>query len=186
MQLHVVEVIVPAPQPFSLPFPALPPQPAPPFSYGGEPRERWTRQVEKAKAFLMSKELENERVKLLCETQVLMEQYVDIRHKMHEPYRVWRAASPAMLYNDFSRAAGIHDFVEDGSTLINACNRGQVNVVKRFLDNGVSVNHQNSANGCTGVYMAAVNGHVDVLHTLVECVPLLHGFGHHAATAVRE
>ena len=75
-------------------------------------------------AFLESKPLERERVKLLCETQVLLEQYVDIRHRMHEPYRVWRAASPAMLYNDFSRAAGIHDFVDDGSTLINACNRG--------------------------------------------------------------
>ena len=48
-------------------------------------------------------------------------------------YRVWRAANPNNLYADFARSAdggqGKHTFRENGTTLINACNRGQVDVV---------------------------------------------------------
>lgn len=51
-------------------------------------------------------------------------------------------------YDDFARSAGRHDFQEDGSTLINACNRGQVSVVRNFIADGkYKVDHQNSANG---------------------------------------
>jgi len=136
---------------------------------GGEPQERWLRLTARAKEFLMSAHLKDEPVRLLCETQILLMDYVHVRHKMHEPYRVGRAASPAAIYNDFARSAGKHTFQDDGSTLINACNRGQVNVVKKFIDDGkYTVDHENATNGCTGLYMAAVNNHVDVIQTLID------------------
>jgi len=134
-----------------------------------EPAERWKRHTKRAVEFLRSPHLQDEEVKLMCETQILLDDYTRVRAEMHEPYRMWRAANPTSLYHDFARSASKFAFRDPGSTLINACNRGQADVARRFIDSGVyKVDHCNAANKCTGLYMACVNNHVDVVAMLIE------------------
>lgn len=52
---------------------------------GGEPQERWLRLTARAKEFLMSAHLKDEPVRLLCETQILLMDYVHVRATTHTP-----------------------------------------------------------------------------------------------------
>ena len=145
-----------------------------------EPAERWARHTARAMDFLKSPHLQDEEVKLMCETQILLDAYTSVRSEMHEPYRIGRAADPASLFHDFARSAGgdgtnkdtgerYYTFRSPGSTLINACNRGQADVARKFIASGqYTVDHANKANKCTGLYMACVNGHADVVAMLIE------------------
>lgn len=121
-----------------------------------------------AVAFLSMEALQAKPVKLLAETQILLRDYVHVRHGMHEPYRVYRAANPTSLFHDFARSSGLLQAQSDGSTLVNAASRGQVNVVQRLLDSGkCTVDEINAGNKCSALYMACVNNHVDVVATLI-------------------
>ena len=65
--------------------------------------------------------------------QILLREFLEMRKKMHEPYRVWRASNAQQLHDDFARSQK-NEFEADGNTMLNACLRGQPNVVQRFLD----------------------------------------------------
>ena len=96
---------------------------------GSEPRERWRRHTARAVAFLSSEHMASTPVRILGETQILLADYTRVRHGMHEPYRVWRAANPTSLFHDFARSSGVLRAQSDGSTLVNAASRGQVSAV---------------------------------------------------------
>ena len=71
---------------------------------GGEPRGRWQALATRARDHLASAEVADAPVMILGEVQILLQDFVDIRKQMHEPYRVWRASNAQQLHDDFARS----------------------------------------------------------------------------------
>jgi len=103
----------------------------------GEPEERWQRHVERARIFLQSSHVADEKVVVLGEVQILMQKYADIRHQMHEPYKVWRAGDQNQLHQDYLRTAGNKAAETQPNVLYNAAYRGQMQGAIRMGGSGV-------------------------------------------------
>jgi ankyrin repeat protein len=56
---------------------------------------------------------------------------------------------------------------DNGSNLIDAAFKGDLNTVKQFLDNGVNPNSKNSDNE-TALKYAALKGHIDIVELLLK------------------
>jgi ankyrin repeat protein len=65
-------------------------------------RYTWHKQALAAKMYLESAEMRNRPVKLIVESQVLLQEYKDARTKMHFLYKVVRADSDLALYRQFA------------------------------------------------------------------------------------
>ena len=61
----------------------------------------WHRSIAMAMKWLHSQELRNQRVTMVCEVQMLLQEYRDERQKMHEMYKVVRADNAVRLHADF-------------------------------------------------------------------------------------
>jgi hypothetical protein len=75
---------------------------------------------------------------MICEVQMLLRETKHGRHKMHELYKVYRAADENQLYSDFKKTKEDDDrraaFEEDGQTpLTRACRDGDEGSVKALL-----------------------------------------------------
>jgi ankyrin repeat protein len=82
-----------------------------------------------ARAWLESAEVSALPVRMICEVQMLLRETKHGRHKMHELYKVYRAADGTQLHSDFKKTKADDDrraaFEEDGQTpLTRACRDG--------------------------------------------------------------
>ena len=116
-----------------------------------QPRERWQRHTQLARAHLSSAALAAQPVKLLVEAQLLLGFQAKIREMMHEVYKAFRAANTEQLYidylrtssdgSDLDRVADVDaDARDPGNSelwtehLHDAAHYGQLDVVRRILD----------------------------------------------------
>ena len=128
----------------------------------GQPRERWHRHTDEVRELL---EASTAPARILCEVQILLAEMVEVRHKMHEGYKVFRADAPHLLFEDFKVSSGGVEV--DGRSVWQASARGQCDVVAKLLDGGGDVDDAN-ADGATALFCAAQNGHPDMVHLLLE------------------
>ena len=61
----------------------------------------WFRSIGIAMKWITSQELQNQTVTMVCEVQMLLQDYRDERHKMHDMYKVRRADNAVRLHADF-------------------------------------------------------------------------------------
>ena len=95
------------------------------------PRGQWDRDVARALGWLRSAEMAGERVRMVCEVQCLLSLYRDVRMRMHEVYKAYRADTPQSLYEDFVKygkeEAAKKKIADDGATpLLRAARDGDV------------------------------------------------------------
>ena len=137
---------------------------------GSVPRERWQRESQQALAYLQSSFLANKPVKILGEVQIMLQHHVEVRRRMHEPYRVRRATTPTELHDDYLRSQPEDEIDtaadDDASNIVAAAYHGQRDVVQRFLDAGEDPNTTRS--GTAIIFFAASKNHLDVARLLVE------------------
>ena len=144
---------------------------------------RWKNHVTEAINYLKSDAMSNQKVIMICEVQVLLDQYLKARKQMHLLYKVVRADSAAHLAKQFAVAAvdGRPEnatwvteekrYVEktcgrvkkgEKLALFYACKDGFVAAVRVALEvDGVNVN-QKHPTGQTPLWIASTNGHVEV------------------------
>ena len=112
-----------------------------------------------------------EPVKMHCEVQVVTEAMGEIRHKMHEVYKVVRADDGAQLYADVAKPGREVDY---GRNLVEVAMLGRLTTVKRLLSGGsggggsVYASQQRRGDGATALYCAAQNGHLSIVLVLLE------------------
>ena len=139
-----------------------------------ETHERWVRHTAMARKYLAHPDIADKQVVVLGEIQLLPSAMCRVRHRMHEPYKVWRAESPKHLFDDFQRTSTVRSELdtradEDQTTLVMAAYLGQLTVVKMMLGRGEDVNFVGGAEGSTPLYYAAQRGNnVDVVHELIK------------------
>ena len=131
---------------------------------GSEPAERWVRLTKEARGILESTALANAPVVMLAEVQVLLSQFLRVRHYMHEVYKAFRAHDPVQLHKDYLRTTLAREDLmlkgdKDATTLFNASHYGQLSVVQKFLAKGADV-HALATNERTPLFTACENGHV--------------------------
>ena len=167
-----------------------------------QPRERWQRHTQLARAHLSSAALAAQPVKLLVEAQLLLGFQAKIREMMHEVYKAFRAANTEQLYLDYLRTSSDGSDLDrqadvdadkdepgDSDRLHAAAHLGQLDVVRRILDRATQqaaggsakdgtdtgasalvdrdVLEQGDEDDQTAISIAALQGHVDVVHELV-------------------
>ena len=91
-------------------------------------RLQWKKQISKARRWLETLKPDTP-ISMACEIQCLLRNYRDIRMQMHEPYRLVRAASDKILFDDFEKYTKFAErqsaFERDGATqLLRACRDG--------------------------------------------------------------
>jgi ankyrin repeat protein len=142
--------------------------------------EQWVRDHDAAVAALRRVDRAVQ-LKQHCEVQLVLKPMAEIRHAMHELYKVKRADSGALLLSDVAKPeeGGV-----DGQDLVGAANDGRIVTVERLLalaiggrgsgDEGAAtarryVNQRTSGapGGPTALYMAAQGGHLAVVRVLL-------------------
>ena len=153
---------------------------------GSTPRERWVRLTRQARDYLESDFLNSVPVVILGEVQLMPLSFVGVRHSMHEPYKVYRAGTPAQLYTDYLNGLPSgsiqhrHD-TDNTENVQDAAYDGQLNVVAAFLNERVATRLAvgslgfdvdgivgRAYSGKTLLGIAAGNGHADIAHLLLE------------------
>jgi ankyrin repeat protein len=109
---------------------------------GGAPRGVWRAEASAALAVLTGTEFAGKPVRFVCEAQLLLADVFQVRTRMHEPYKGYRADSALQLHADMlgeaQNVARELQFAEDGDTALKAaCRDGDVVVATRLLDGGV-------------------------------------------------
>lgn len=134
----------------------------------GEPLERWQRHTALARTFLESDEIAEMEVVCLGEVQMYIDKYAQIRHEMHEPYKVFRAEDQNQLHQDYLRTNPKTEYEGDADGLYNAAYRGQLTVAVRLLDEGHDIDEVgNQTGGRTPLNAASERGHTDLVHFLL-------------------
>jgi len=90
--------------------------------------------------------------KIFCEVQMLLQPYRDIRHEMHEIYKVVRASTPDALDADFARSiekdSQAAKFRADGATpFMIACRDGDKGALEKLLANNPQPSQQQIIDG---------------------------------------
>ena len=104
-------------------------------------REQWQLDHDTAVKLLETQCDRNEPVRMHCEVQLVTTATAELRHKMHELYKVVRADDGAQLYADVANPGVEVDEVDWNSTgtdrdLLNAADSGKVTTVQRLLEGG--------------------------------------------------
>eukprot|EP00039_Didymoeca_costata_P000424 m.45505 g.45505 ORF g.45505 m.45505 type:complete len:772 (+) comp10254_c0_seq1:135-2450(+) len=136
---------------------------------GKEPQGRWERQCDKAIELLSSESMAHTPVRLCCEVQILLQRYVLVRHMMHEPYKVARAADPRRLHDDYFQKSTENE-KQNPSTLCSAARAGDLEEVKRLVEQeNADVNEveMNATAELIPLYLAAQNNHCDLVAYLL-------------------
>lgn len=156
-----------------------------------EPLTRWHKIVDGAIEYLSSPELRDVEVKMLGEVQLMPSAYVHTRQRMHEVYRVDRAADTVALWNDMRRSSPFVSAppVHGGSpgqqpSVYDIVMGGNTTAVQQLLDAGtLDPNTAVSPSGYSnGVHLACRNGMADVLELLIDArgdvaMPTFHDDG---------
>ena len=141
----------------------------------GEPLERWQRHTALAREFLSSDAVADVEVVCLGEVQMYIDKYAQIRHQMHEPYKVFRAEDQNQLHQDYLRTNPLAEQEGDADGLYNAAYRGQLLVAEQLIAEGHDINEVgNQTGGRTPLNAAAERGHTDLVHFLLRASADIH------------
>eukprot|EP01049_Picozoa_sp_SAG25_P009719 SAG25_NODE_990_length_4387_cov_3.395989_4_plen_577_part_00 len=107
----------------------------------GEPGCEWDADVAAAREFLCSEEVAANPVRMITEVQMVLPFTAEVRHEMHELYKVARADTDKQLYLDFKPIADKENRARqaesDGKTALRrACRDGDCDSVQRLLRDG--------------------------------------------------
>ena len=87
---------------------------------GDAPRGRWRDEARAALAVLTGAELAPQPVRFICEVQLVLDAVYQVRKRMHEPYKGYRADSGQLLYEDMvgetRKVEREEQFAADGDT----------------------------------------------------------------------
>ena len=83
----------------------------------GIPAERWKEHTLDAREILSNN---SSKVRIFGEIQIVLQYFSEIRHQMHEPYKVWRAGNAQQLYDDFVNTMGVVSTQEPAKSVYNA------------------------------------------------------------------
>ena len=138
----------------------------------GQPPERWSRDVARARAYLGSPRMASVPAKILAEVQCVLPRACEVRHTMHELYKVFRNESGVSMLFDFESAALVPWATDHRGLLFNACRMGLRDVAAGLLDAAggkasQAANTPRPGTGTTPLSTACENGHVDVVEMLL-------------------
>ena len=81
----------------------------------GVPGERWRRHTMEVREKMMEDtKVRDSEVRIIAEVQVLLDEVVEVRHQMHEPYKYWRAENESKLHADILNSQGLAADEEEG------------------------------------------------------------------------
>ena len=136
--------------------------------------EQWQMDHDIAVKVLETKCDPTEPVQMHCEVQVVTKAMADIRHEMHELYKVVRAADGAQLHADVAKPeVEVEDVdwndVKEHDVFV-AADKGRIATVKRLLKrSGAVVNVDWQAeDGEAAIFRAAQHNHLSVVLALLE------------------
>lgn len=109
----------------------------------------------------------DEPVKVLAEIQILLKEDVETRHRMHSPYKAYRADSCDQLYKDYIQSKKPDPIDPNPPTLVAACIVGNIEAARAHLDAG-STFIEEDAGRFFPLLAAAHSGHVDVVELLID------------------
>ena len=103
----------------------------------GVSRITWKRQIEEAKQWLTNVPGDTE-MKMLCEVQMVLNEYSQARTAMHEIYKIVRVSSEEALHNEFAKYERAfrmqQNFLNDGDTAFKrACRDGDAAETEQLL-----------------------------------------------------
>ena len=148
--------------------------------------EQWQLDHDTAVNMLETKCDPNEAVQMHCEVQVVTEELKEVRHSMHEVYKVVRASNADQLKADVAKPADeVADFADCHSPeeeLVVAAGKGRIATVKRLLKGNAGDGGDDGGNGAvvntdwmgedgtspTALWVAASCGHLPVVLQLLE------------------
>jgi ankyrin repeat protein len=156
----------------------------------------WRKQIEVARAYLMSPDIQDKPVQFIVETQLLLQPYLQGRCKMHLLYKIARADNPSALHSDFRAAiqtetrsydevqddernsaetlvaetSDVNQHQEGGATrLWKAAEQGHPMAVRELLQHpNIDPNKLHKHIHTTPLYIAAYRGHEEVVKALVD------------------
>jgi hypothetical protein len=152
--------------------------------------EEWQLDHDTALNILETKCDPKEPVQMHCEVQVVTEELAEVRHGMHEVYKVVRASNARQLHADVAKPADeVNDFPTLAEALLAAAKEGRITTVKRLLkESGRTGSGGDGGSGGSGaaldvdfqsydsdnssgtpLYNAAQNGHLAVVLELLKC-----------------
>lgn len=115
--------------------------------------------------FLRSPEIATRPVRLICEVQCLLQEYLDGRVKMHGLYKIVRAADEHALYSDFKRVGDTEKYPKDATWA--SIQQESVQEVRRKLEECEDLNCSLNENGITMLLSEANQGHVAAVEFLI-------------------
>jgi ankyrin repeat protein len=105
-------------------------------------------------------------VRIMGEVQLMLPKFMEIRHRMHEPYKGYRAETAVQLWEDYVQTIPTAPEVPQ-TNLFDACYYGQLSVVLDMLEKKADANQCGGSFSTPCLVIAAQNGHVDVVHALL-------------------
>ena len=165
-----------------------------PPSNDSEPWWRWRSHAQQALSTLQDPSISAKKVKMICETQLVLRPYLEARKKMHLLYKVVRADADKQLYQDFrpskqwpegstyvseqdaalQRAVSQLKSIQDGDKTMlkeaihegiqEASKLGHFKALQFYLDQSASA----VASASVALYTAAFNGQLEAMRALME------------------
>mmetsp|Transcript_4951 Transcript_4951/g.14449 ORF Transcript_4951/g.14449 Transcript_4951/m.14449 type:complete len:731 (-) Transcript_4951:2-2194(-) len=129
----------------------------------GAPESRRAAHVQRALTWLQAPELAGERVRMICEVQVMTEATAHVRHGMHELFKVFRAPDSISLFRDLDKTRPV-----EPQDLWLAARAGELYKVDEFLSREPGHLNEPNSVGTTALYDAAERGHAEVVSRLLE------------------
>lgn len=126
----------------------------------------WAAATESAVAMLHSDQFRHVPVRILAEVQLMLAHQHRVRGNMHFIYKVSRAESDRLLFDDFSIPSDEH--VGDPRNLWEAAAFGNIDAVRHYLDacRTVDAIDDTAVDPQTPLWVAARNGHTNVVDFL--------------------
>ena len=123
----------------------------------------WRQQIEVARAYLTSREIQDKPVQFIVETQLLLRPYLEGRCKMHLLYKIVRADNPEALHSDFRTIEAERrsfDEVQDAAQ----------QSMQAFLAgaDGAHCRGEGSGDAATRLWIAAEQGHEKAVREMLQ------------------